>query len=563
MIAKFFKALFYGEVFDEITRMVGRPLGLLARRSGEKYYFALALIFILLALIESAASYLQGEVKTQSLDLAVKYRLSSPEADSKIVILDIDEKSLAIMSEKYGRWPWPRVVMAEALANLSDIGAASVVLNVMLSDPDKSNLESDNTFNEIAAGTTNVVHPMIRLSSENDKLSQISVSMLPNARPLHPNPVDSKIAVIIPFFSGSHDKLAFSNLKNDPDGMVRRFPVMWREGDFLLPSNAARAVEIMAPDGLKSLPNELLLNWRNKKGTYQRISFSDFFAPTTSKIPVDNAIFKNAIVILGVSAPGISITKTTPVNFLTDDNQIIATAVDDIKNQTYLRLLPTWLVVLITIGMICCLAKAFVAGVSPKKINRWFSVTQLALVVITIGSASFSNYLIDLSTCFIFGMGYFLFAKIHLAVEKNASRGVANFIDIDKIQENFNQISVLALDAKKVNYLEILECKKKLEIKFGVSKVLYIDNIFSNDNLMSIACKNLKFFVLFTYQDLENPLDPLGGIQTLHPLFARAVILQSPSDSSRQEQFEQLSEFVSELLLRASVQMIEQKNRAD
>jgi len=559
LISKFFKALFYGEVFDEITKLVGRPLGLLARKSGEKYYFGLALIFILMALVMSIASYLQGEVKTQSLDLAVKYRLSSPQPDPKIVILDIDEKSLAMMSDKYGRWPWPRVVLAEALANLSDAGAASVVLNVMLSDPDKSNLDSDNTFNDIASATPNVVHPMIRLSPENDKLSQISVSMLPNVRPIKPNPTDSKIAIIIPFFIGSHDKLAFSNLKTDSDGMVRRFPVWWQEADFYLLSNAARAVEITSPEALKTLPNEFLLNWRNKKGTYQRISFSDFFDFSSSKTSIDQETFKNAIVILGVSAPGISITKTTPVNLLTDDNQIIANAIDDIKNQTYLRLLPTWLVGLISFVMIFCLAKAFVAGVSPKKINRWFTVAQLSLVLITIGSASFSNYLVDLSSCFVLGMGYFLFAKIHLAVEQNASRGVANFVDLGHLFKDFSQISVTAIDAKKANFAEILECKKKLENKFGISKVLYIDNIFSGDNLMSIACKNLKYFVLFTNNQTDNKIDSLEDIQSVHPLLSNAVILQNDLDSNSQKELEQLSYIVSELLLRVSVRIFEPK----
>ena len=56
MIARFFKALFYGEIFDEITKLVGRPMGLLARKSGEKYYFGLGLVFILIALVVSVAS---------------------------------------------------------------------------------------------------------------------------------------------------------------------------------------------------------------------------------------------------------------------------------------------------------------------------------------------------------------------------------------------------------------------------------------------------------------------------------------------------------------------------
>jgi CHASE2 domain-containing sensor protein len=560
LIPKFVKAVLYGEFFDELIKLVGRPLGLLARKSGEKYYFGLALVFILIALVVSVVNYLQGDVKTQSLDLAVKYRISSPSPDSKVVILDIDEKSLSMMSDKYGRWPWPRVVLAEALANLSDAGASAVLLNIMLSDPDKSNPGSDITFNEIAGGTPNIVHPLIRLNSANDHLSQITVGMLPNARPIKPNPVDSKIAVIIPFFSGSHDKLAVSNLKSDSDGMVRSFPILWKEGDFFLPSNAARAVEITSKHALKDLPNEILLNWRNKKGTYERISFSDFFDPSSSSVSIDKATFKNSIVVMGVSAPGISTTKTTPVNLLTDDNQIIANAIDDIKNRTYLRLLPSWLIGLFSIGIICCLTKAFVAGVSPKKINRWFSFAQLSLVLITIGSASFSNYLVDLSSCFFLAMGYFLFAKVHLAVEQNASRGAAHFVNLGNIAKEFKQICVVALDAKKSNYYEIAECKKKLESTFGISKVFYIDNIFSSDNLISIACKNFKFFVLFIHEKKETSNFSLENIQATHKLLTNSVSIRADFDEDTQHEREQISEIVSELLMRASVKILESKS---
>ena len=75
---------------------------------------------------------------------------------------------------------------------------------------------------------------------------------------------------------------------------------------------------------------------------------------------------------------------------------------------------------------------------------------------------------------------------------------------------------------------------------------------------MSVACKNLKFFVLFTNDQTDNKIDPLQDIQSAHPLLANAVILQNASDSSHKE-LEQLSRIVSELLLRASVKIFDPK----
>lgn len=49
-------------------------------------------------------------------------------------IVDIDEESLA----RLGQWPWPRHQMAELVARLRDLGAASVALDVILAEPDRT-----------------------------------------------------------------------------------------------------------------------------------------------------------------------------------------------------------------------------------------------------------------------------------------------------------------------------------------------------------------------------------------------------------------------------------------
>lgn len=50
------------------------------------------------------------------------------------VIVDIDEKSLA----ELGQWPWPRYRMAMLLAKISQAGAASTGLDILLSEPDRT-----------------------------------------------------------------------------------------------------------------------------------------------------------------------------------------------------------------------------------------------------------------------------------------------------------------------------------------------------------------------------------------------------------------------------------------
>ena len=45
-------------------------------------------------------------------------RFRTPVPDPRVVIVDIDEASLARMSPEFGRWPWPRDTLATVLAHI-------------------------------------------------------------------------------------------------------------------------------------------------------------------------------------------------------------------------------------------------------------------------------------------------------------------------------------------------------------------------------------------------------------------------------------------------------------
>ncbi|VAX17155.1 Adenylate cyclase [hydrothermal vent metagenome] len=57
------------------------------------------------------------------------YYTAPNEPDPRIVIIGIDQKSL----DQYGRWPWPRDVMADLVAKLSSFGVKVTVMDVVFS----------------------------------------------------------------------------------------------------------------------------------------------------------------------------------------------------------------------------------------------------------------------------------------------------------------------------------------------------------------------------------------------------------------------------------------------
>ena len=486
------------EALGWIARPIARRFGSFARSARHVSYFALAALFLVAIAANAIWEAVRNEAQAESIDLAVRARISSPVPDRRIVILDVDERALAMLAPERGRWPWPRSVLAEAIATVADAGARAVVVNVMMSDPDKGDPHADRVFDEVARATPNAVFPMIRLNPKNDSQSEVRAAMLPGVRLFSPAGAESRIAVLIPAFAGTHDKLGVNNLVADQDGVVRRYAVWRHEAGFALPSIALRAAQLLVGPDAVHTREEIILNWRNKRGDYRRVSFADFVL--AAQAGSDSALeqFKGAVVILGVSAPGIANTKGTSASAVVDDNVILATAIDDIVNDTHLRVLPGWVDALISGLLVTSLALAFYRGIADTSINRWFALAQGALVVVTIGSASYTVYLADLSACFVFGLSYFLIAKLYALVDRNASRGMPAFTDIRFDPAVIDRVVVFGFATRGLAWREIVDAKTALERRFGVWRTFHIDNAFGIANLFGGTCAGLEFFVVFS-----------------------------------------------------------------
>lgn len=71
-----------------------------------------------------------------NLDLHFR-RLSTIDADPRIVLIDIDDSTLAAMPD----WPWPRRVHADLVRTLHELGARTIVLDHIFSEPSSPRAE--------------------------------------------------------------------------------------------------------------------------------------------------------------------------------------------------------------------------------------------------------------------------------------------------------------------------------------------------------------------------------------------------------------------------------------
>jgi len=353
---------------------------------------------------------------------------------------------------------------------------------------------------------------MIRLNPANDATSEVLVKHIPGAVLLDPAVADSRIAVLLPVFAGTHDKLGVANLKVDDDGVIRSHAPWWGEPGFRLPSIAQRAATTA---GLtfeltgRVVEKGFLLNWRNKRGEYRRVSFADAYASMNGEEGFDLASLRDAIVVVGVSAPGIATVKGTAAWPMTDDNVILATAIDDLKHGTYLRALPLWASSIVSLLFVGALAWWFYLGVSDTLINRWFGVGQSLFVLLTIGSVSFTSYLVDLSDSFFFGFAFFAVAKLYAIVDHNASRGMPAYAAVTARADR-DRMLLIGFSTRQVTKADLAGLRDDLERRVGVDDVFLLDNAFGDGHLFDPVCKGWHFLVVLT-ADRYIRDEPQGG----------------------------------------------------
>ena len=509
---------------DRVTTVAARLL----RSSGTRSIFIVAAIASIYALYLFLHDLQKPNAPKSSHDTILKTRLSGPAASKQIVIVDIDERSIASMSDKFGRWPWRRDVLADGLQKMVDLGAKGVLFNILLAEPDKQNPDADGAMNFAAEVTKISAYPLIRLNAQNDRDSQLRASALPGSI-IDSGFEDKTIAVIVPLFAGMHERLGVANQLPDSDGIVRKYPYFWAETGFKLPSIVQATLFAADVAPVRSLPDVYPLNWRNKKGSYQRISFSDLFLGNLSE--QEKTALKNAFIVLGVSAPGVGQTKPTGIKALTDDSEIIATALDDALNDTYLRITPAWVLLSLNLISIWSLYIIFSAkSAKSPPLNRIFIVLQVALGGVTILSASYTNYLIDLTDSMKFGLGVFAAIKLVQSLDDRWSRGRKGY---RKLRGSIDGAEVLIINyfENSLKNIRESELQRRIENLIGIERVVRIDDLFSGESFLKSAlstCHGLMI-CLPTSEKKSQVLAIINDLE-VSPARIRTCILSHPWD---------------------------------
>ena len=175
---------------------------------------------------------------------------SSPAPATSVAIVAIDDGSIAAL----GQWPWPRDVMARLVDRLGDMRARVIAFDLLWAEKDRDSSDvAPTTDARLAdslsrARTTVVAHlmlfddrqgdarcapPMTRIAERQRNDAPVTASLFRSS---------GMVCALEPLLR-SAGASGFINAGPDPDGMLRRIPVLMAHGDGVYPSLALAAVQ--------------------------------------------------------------------------------------------------------------------------------------------------------------------------------------------------------------------------------------------------------------------------------------------------------------------------------
>lgn len=409
---------------------IGQWLANVTRRLHNNFYIYLAALLTVFVLLDAGLFHVGENMRQKAFDFMVRSRVLAPAPDKDIVIVDVNEASLAAMAKEYGRWPWPRQVFGEFLENIEAQHPKAVIFDILFSDADVYNPDSDAYFNDVISGTDNTFFPFLRLPESSDKLSQVKPNMIAGISESQPSQGDMQatIAVVLPHFDAALNsgRLGTHNIYPDKDGIVREYQLYQDAYGWRLPSLpmtvAGKLGYTLPPD------QNILLNWRGKPFSYQYVSFSDVMQDMGSKDkkrPQNE--FTDKIVIIGSTAPSLFDLKATAMAKAHPGVEILATAIDNVKHQDYLKVwrgaVPY---ILISLLLIWLTTLAFYLNADRDRFNKVFSFSQIGLLVLSYIGINLSNFYLDFTGPITWALFYFSIAKIYaLATDRALQRWLA------------------------------------------------------------------------------------------------------------------------------------------
>lgn len=216
--------------------------------------------------------------------------------DPRLLIVAIDDNSL----QQIGQWPWPRSTHARLLDRLTEAGSARVVLDLMLSEPDRQDAAQDAELAAAIRRNGKVVLPVLAAPASGPNMAE---ELLP-----------------IPLIAANAATLGHSDIEVDADGVARGLYLTagigsphWPALGLALADARGPLPGLRDPDPGQSSPYQ----WRRDHYVRVRYAGPPERFPQVSYVDllngdVDPALLRGRLILVGMTASGIAPRLLTP-----------------------------------------------------------------------------------------------------------------------------------------------------------------------------------------------------------------------------------------------------------
>ena len=391
----------------------------LLRRAPGGRWLALALVFALLAAMDFGWLGATRLFDQRGGDVLLTLNAQRRPLSDKVVIVDIDQKSLEEMNDDAGSWPWPRSVHAELIEHVEQQGPRAIAFDILFNEPDVFRPEHDAAFAETVARHANV---WLAMTLNNDGSGAVIGELPPSvgARPVGRPAPGARAPIMLPLVVADYPEAMRGGLINftpDSDGVGRHHALYATRNGWRFASLAVRvstAANRPLPDS-----DQVLLNWRSQ---WKHVSYSEIYLDSLRRDPQRPPDeFRDKIVIVGTAAPGLMDFRVTPLDSTYPGVEILATALDNLDRGDWLREVRRAAMLPLALGLIGLMAFGFTRKLSAQ-------LLLFGMIAITIAAIG-TNWLLLGSGTFVpvlgalaWGWAYYLAASGLAYLEERARR---------------------------------------------------------------------------------------------------------------------------------------------
>lgn len=389
----------------------------------QKFLWFASVAFVLLAALELTWLHGLQPLENRLSDWFVRLQAQGLQPDPDIVIVDIDDPSVKKMLDVAGSWPWPRSVHGELVRGIAKQNPKAIVFDIQFTEPDVYRPESDRLFNDALNVNARIYFPMVRREATmdpiGDPIQQVAglLGLLPTAQAQS----DAKIAIAPPrVIDHRHWRTGIINFLQDGDGVGRRYFLYPSAYGWLIPSLPAR----VAADLGYPVPeqDDMILAWRGGESAFRHVAYFDLYDDFGREKPLrPKDELTGKIVIIGTAATGMHDKRVTPIASQYPGIQILATAIDNLKNQRMMHGAPAWLPPVLALVLLLLLSSLFLRGIHALKIGGvLLAVTALGLGISYAAVARL--YLLPVLSSLMLAWSYYFVCALNLYLDERKSR---------------------------------------------------------------------------------------------------------------------------------------------